>query len=68
MKPGIEHSGALRLRRCRLTLRTTMQSKATTVQRYLPELPGDRRTAIEGVRAIILKKLDPVLRKACSMA
>jgi hypothetical protein len=45
-----------------------MQSKATTVQRYLPELPGDRRTAIEGVRAIILKKLDPVLRKACSMA
>lgn len=37
-----------------------MQSKATTVQQYLKELPADRRSAIESVRAVILKSLDPV--------
>ncbi len=36
-----------------------MQSKATTVQQYLAELPADRRAAIESVRAAILKNLDP---------
>jgi hypothetical protein len=36
-----------------------MQSKATTVQQYLAELPADRRLAIEGVRAVILENLDP---------
>jgi|SRR5579872_6242054 len=35
-----------------------MQSKATTVEQYLSELSPDRRTAIEAVRAVILKNLD----------
>jgi hypothetical protein len=35
-----------------------MQSKATTVQQYLAELPEDRRRAIEAVREVILKNLD----------
>lgn len=34
-----------------------MQSKATTVDQYLAELPDDRRAAIETVRKTILKKL-----------
>lgn len=34
-----------------------MQSKATTVEAYLKELPADRRAAIEAVRAVILKNL-----------
>lgn len=37
-----------------------MQSKATTVKQYLAELPADRRPAIESVRAVIFKNLDPV--------
>jgi Domain of unknown function (DU1801) len=35
-----------------------MQSKATTVEQYLSELPADRRTALEAVRQVILKNLD----------
>jgi len=35
-----------------------MQSKATTVEQYLSELPEDRRTAIEAVRQVILENLD----------
>lgn len=35
-----------------------MPSKATTVQQYLNELPEDRRTALEAVRAVILENLD----------
>jgi hypothetical protein len=35
-----------------------MQSKATTVQQYLAELPPDRRAAIQAVREVILKNLD----------
>jgi hypothetical protein len=35
-----------------------MQSKATTVQEYLAELPADRRKAIETVRQVILDNLD----------
>jgi len=34
-----------------------MQSKATSVEQYLAELPEDRRAAIEAVRATILKHL-----------
>jgi uncharacterized protein YdhG (YjbR/CyaY superfamily) len=34
-----------------------MQSKATTVAQYLAELPDDRRSAIEEVRAVILANL-----------
>lgn len=34
-----------------------MQSKATTVEAYLKELPEDRRQALEAVRAVILKNL-----------
>lgn len=34
-----------------------MQSKATTVEAYLKELPEDRRAAIEAVRAVIRKNL-----------
>lgn len=36
-----------------------MQSKATTVTQYIKQLPDDRRKAIEAVRAIILKNMDP---------
>ena len=35
-----------------------MQSKATTVERYLAELPADRRDTIEAVRKVILKSID----------
>jgi Domain of unknown function (DU1801) len=35
-----------------------MQSKATTVPKYLAELPPDRRAAISAVRDVILKNLD----------
>jgi uncharacterized protein YdhG (YjbR/CyaY superfamily) len=34
-----------------------MRSRATTVEQYLAELPVDRRTAIEAVRAVILENL-----------
>ena len=34
-----------------------MQSKATTVEQYLAELPEDRRAAIAAVRKVILKNL-----------
>jgi hypothetical protein len=37
-----------------------MQSKANTVRKYLAELPADRRAALEAVRSVILKNLDPV--------
>lgn len=40
-----------------------MQSKATTVKQYLAELPADRRDAIETVRAVILKNLDPLFEE-----
>ncbi len=35
-----------------------MQSKATTVAKYLAELPKDRREAIQAVRKVIRKNLD----------
>jgi hypothetical protein len=35
-----------------------MQSKATTVEQYLSELPEDRRNALEVLRQVILKNLD----------
>jgi hypothetical protein len=35
-----------------------MQSKATTVEQYLGELPEDRRKALEVVRQVILENLD----------
>ncbi|TAH38077.1 MAG: DUF1801 domain-containing protein [Planctomycetota bacterium] len=35
-----------------------MQSKATSVQQYLSELPADRRAIIEAVRKLILDNLD----------
>ncbi len=35
-----------------------MQSKAATVERYLAELPEDRRAAVQAVRQVILKNLD----------
>ncbi|MBX7105915.1 MAG: DUF1801 domain-containing protein [Gemmataceae bacterium] len=38
-----------------------MQSKAATVQEYLAELPEDRRAALEAVRKVILKNLDPAI-------
>ena len=34
-----------------------MQSKATTVEEYLAELPAERREALQTVRAVILKNL-----------
>jgi hypothetical protein len=36
-----------------------MQSKATTVAEYIQSLPDDRRKAIEAVRKVVLKNLDP---------
>lgn len=36
-----------------------MQSKATTVEAYLAELPADRREALETVRAVIRNSLNP---------
>jgi hypothetical protein len=41
-------------------LAAIMQSRATTIQQYLAELPPDRRTAVEAVRQVILKNLDPL--------
>jgi len=35
-----------------------MQSKATTVEQYLKELPADRRAAISAVRDVIRKNID----------
>ena len=35
-----------------------MQSKATTVEQYLKELPEDRRAALSAIRTMILKNLD----------
>lgn len=35
-----------------------MQSKATTIQQYLAELPAERREAIATLRQVILKNLD----------
>jgi len=40
-----------------------MQSAATTVAKYLEELPADRRAAIETVRQVILKNIDPVIEE-----
>ena len=40
-----------------------MQSKAATVQQYLAELPADRRSAIQSVRAVILENLDPTFEE-----
>jgi hypothetical protein len=40
-----------------------MQSKAKSVAEYLAQLPADRRAAIETVRAVILKNLDPVMEE-----
>ncbi len=36
-----------------------MQSKATTVDLYLAELPTDRRESVQAVRQVILSNLDP---------
>ena len=35
-----------------------MQSKATTVEKYLAELPADRRASIEAVRKVILSSIE----------
>ena len=35
-----------------------MQSKATTIEKYLAELPADRRASIEAVRKVILSSVD----------
>ncbi len=40
-----------------------MQSKATTVAKYLAELPPDRRAAISAVRNVILDNLDPEIEE-----
>lgn len=36
-----------------------MQRKATTVAEYIAELPPDRRDAVEALRAVIRKNIDP---------
>lgn len=40
-----------------------MQSKATTVEKYLAELPPDRRAALTAVRKVIRANLDPDLEE-----
>ena len=40
-----------------------MTSDKLTVKEYLASLPEDRRTALEAVRAVILKNLDPDLEE-----
>ena len=40
-----------------------MQSKATTVAAYLDSLPADRRAALESVRKVIKKHLDPKIEE-----
>jgi len=45
-----------------------MQSKATTVEQYLSELPEDRREAIEAVRRVILENLDKDYEEGFSTA
>ena len=37
-----------------------MQSKAKTVKEYLASLPADRREALQALREVILKHIDPV--------
>lgn len=43
-----------------------MQSKATSVEAYLNELPEDRRAAVSAVREVILKNLDPTYEEGMS--
>ena len=40
-----------------------MQSKATTVEAYLKELPADRRAEVAAVRAVIRANLDPAYQE-----
>lgn len=40
-----------------------MQNKATSVARYLKDLPDDRRAALEAVRKVILANLDPAIEE-----
>jgi hypothetical protein len=61
--PRMVPFSALLLEATLASLVIVMQSKATTVQQYLKELPADRRSAIEGVRKLILKNLDPVFEE-----
>lgn len=51
--------GCLRRRRLKRWYDLGMQSKAKTVEAYLNGLPEERRAAIEAVRKVILKNLDP---------
>ncbi len=53
----------LRLKATFAMVTILMQSKATTVQQYIEELPVHRRSAIEGLRAVILKNLDPTFEE-----
>lgn len=43
-----------------------MQSKATTVNQYIAELPDDRREAISKVREVILKNIDKTFAEGMS--
>lgn len=40
-----------------------MQSKSTTVAAYLAALPADRRAALEAVRAVVKKNIDPTFEE-----
>ena len=40
-----------------------MQSKATTVEAYLEDLPADRRAEVAAVRAVIRANLDPAYQE-----
>lgn len=43
-----------------------MQSKAASVEEYLASLPEDRRAAVEAVRAVVRKNLDPKIEEGMS--
>lgn len=57
-RPVPDLAAGLHLKAGLARLSAVMQSRATTVQQYLAELPADRRAALECVRAVILKNLD----------
>ncbi|MCW5764434.1 MAG: DUF1801 domain-containing protein, partial [Phycisphaeraceae bacterium] len=42
-----------------------MQSKATTVEQYLAELPADRREALQAVRRVVLANIDKKGYREC---
>ncbi len=45
-----------------------MQSKETTVEAYMAQLPDERKAAMEQLRALITQHLPVGFKKKCPMA